>query len=126
MKDTPLAERHCEAAATLIGTANAKQRIALMGLMVQLHPAWQLRNAPAYLERAIKFPDFARTLRFVNALAKLADAENHHPDVLFGYDYCRVRFSTHAVGGLTLNDFICAARVDTLFEPVDTTVRAQP
>ena len=53
-------------------------------------------------------------MAFVNALAWIAHSEDHHPDLEVGYRHCRVRFSTHSVGGLSENDFICAARVDAL------------
>jgi 4a-hydroxytetrahydrobiopterin dehydratase len=53
-------------------------------------------------------------MAFVNALAWIAHVEDHHPDVEFGYNYCRVHWSTHTVNGLSLNDFICAAKVDGL------------
>jgi 4a-hydroxytetrahydrobiopterin dehydratase len=51
---------------------------------------------------------------FVNALAHVANAEDHHPDLEVGYNYCNVRFSTHDAGGLTEKDFICAAKADAL------------
>jgi 4a-hydroxytetrahydrobiopterin dehydratase len=53
-------------------------------------------------------------MAFVNAVAWIAHREDHHPDVALGYDRCTVRFATHAVSGLSLNDFICAAKVDAL------------
>jgi 4a-hydroxytetrahydrobiopterin dehydratase len=51
-------------------------------------------------------------MSFVNAVAHVANVEDHHPDLEVGYDYCRIRWSTHAIGGLSENDFICAAKVD--------------
>jgi 4a-hydroxytetrahydrobiopterin dehydratase len=53
-------------------------------------------------------------MSFVNALAHIANSEDHHPDLEVGYNYCRVRYWTHAVGGLSENDIICAAKVDQL------------
>jgi 4a-hydroxytetrahydrobiopterin dehydratase len=53
-------------------------------------------------------------LGFVNALAHVANSEDHHPDLAIGYGYCRLRYMTHAVNGLTENDFICAAKIDRL------------
>jgi 4a-hydroxytetrahydrobiopterin dehydratase len=55
-------------------------------------------------------------MAFVNALAYIANVENHHPDLAVGYNYCNVTFMTHALGGLTHNDFICAAKIDALIE----------
>ncbi len=65
--------------------------------------------------KTFEFPDYARTLGFVNAVAWIAIEQDHHPDIAFGYNRCTVRFNTHSVGGLSVNDFICAARVDQLF-----------
>ena len=53
-------------------------------------------------------------MAFVNAVAWIANVEDHHPDLEVGYDYCRVTFATHSIGGLSENDFICAAKVDAL------------
>ncbi len=81
------------------------------------HPALA-RLAPVEDGKAIRrefgFRDFYHTMSFVNALAHLANIEDHHPDLEVGYSYCRVRFSTHAIGGLSENDFICAAKLDRI------------
>jgi 4a-hydroxytetrahydrobiopterin dehydratase len=53
-------------------------------------------------------------MSFVNAVAHVANIEDHHPDLEVGYDYCRVRYTTHAIGGLSENDLICAAKIDQL------------
>jgi pterin-4a-carbinolamine dehydratase len=66
------------------------------------------------LERTWKFTDFHRTMAFVNAVAWIAHVEDHHPDLEVGYNRCRMRYTTHAIGGLSENDFICAAKVDAL------------
>ena len=69
---------------------------------------------PAASQREFRFKDFYRTMSFVNALAHIANIEDHHPDLEVGYNYCRVRYTTHAIGGLSENDFICAAKIDQL------------
>jgi 4a-hydroxytetrahydrobiopterin dehydratase len=66
------------------------------------------------LSRTFTFPDYYRTIAFVNALAWMANREDHHPDLSVHYDRCVVRYSTHDVGGLSENDFICAAKADGL------------
>ena len=53
-------------------------------------------------------------MSFVNALAHIANGEDHHPDLEVGYDFCRITYSTHSIGGLSDNDFICAAKIDRL------------
>jgi 4a-hydroxytetrahydrobiopterin dehydratase len=66
------------------------------------------------IEKRFAFADFHRTMAFVNALAWVAHIEDHHPDVAFGYGHCTVRWHTHSVGGISINDFIGAAKVDAL------------
>lgn len=82
--------------------------------------AKHLAQAPgwAWVDGAIQkrydFTDFHRTMAFVNAVAWVAHAEDHHPDLAVSYNRCTVRFNTHSVGGISVNDFICAAKVDAL------------
>lgn len=66
------------------------------------------------IEKTFRFADYHRTMAFVNAVAWIAHREDHHPDMAFGYDRCTLRFNTHSVGGISLNDFVCAAQVDSL------------
>lgn len=75
-------------------------------------PGWVLVEGA--IEKTYRFDDFHRTMAFVNALAWIAHREDHHPELRVGYDRCTVRFNTHSVGGISINDFICAARVDAL------------
>ena len=83
-------------------------------LRKQLHEDWRLADDAKSLTRSLKFKDFYRTMSFVNALAHVANIEDHHPDLEVGYNYCRVRYSTHAIGGLSDNDLICAAKIDQI------------
>ena len=66
------------------------------------------------IEKSFRFADYHHTMAFVNAVAWIAHTQDHHPDLTVGYDKCKVRYSTHSVGGLSENDFICAARVERL------------
>lgn len=75
---------------------------------------WDLGPDGRSIERVFRFEDYHRTMAFVNAVAWIAHDQDHHPDLGVGYDRVSVRFSTHSVGGLSLNDFICAARIDRL------------
>jgi 4a-hydroxytetrahydrobiopterin dehydratase len=86
---------------------------AANALRAQLHPDWQLTPGAKSLKRSLNFKDFYRTMSFVNAL-DIANVEDHHPDLEVGYNYCRVTFTTHSIGGLSQNDFICAAKLDRL------------
>ena len=75
-------------------------------------PGWTLEGGA--IQKRYDFPDYHRTMAFVNALAWVAHVKDHHPDLLVTYNRCTVRFNTHSVGGVSINDFICAAKVDAL------------
>ena len=79
-------------------------------------PDWQ-RDGPRIVRR-FQFDNYYQTLAFVNALAWIVHAEDHHPELTVTYNTCTVRFDTHSVnggkGGLSENDFICAAKIDLL------------
>jgi len=77
-------------------------------------PGWDLVEEGAAIRKTYKFENYYRTLAFVNALAWISHREDHHPDLGVHYDRCVVRYSTHDVGGLSMNDFICAAKVEKL------------
>jgi len=66
------------------------------------------------LVKTYRFTNYYETMAFVNATAWISHKEDHHPDLEVGFRECRVRYSTHAIGGLSENDFICAAKVDAL------------
>lgn len=76
-------------------------------------PGWSLRDDA--IERSFAFRDYHDTIAFVNALAWMVHAEDHHPELVVGYNRCLVRWNTHSVGGVSENDFICAARCDAVF-----------
>lgn len=77
-------------------------------------PGWELNESDQTIQREFKFKDFYQTIEFVNALAWIANQQDHHPDLAVSYNRCQVTFTTHSVGGLSENDFICAARVNDL------------
>lgn len=74
---------------------------------------WIVRDGRE-LVREFRFKDYHETMTFVNGTAVISHRENHHPDLEVGYNRCVVRYSTHSVGGLSRNDFLCAARIDAL------------
>jgi 4a-hydroxytetrahydrobiopterin dehydratase len=105
----PLAARRCR---RLEGQAamtpdQVSQHLAQAG-------GWALVDGA--IQKGFDFADYHRTIAFVNALAWVAHAEDHHPDLQVGYKRCTVRFNTHSVGGISINDFICAAKVDALVD----------
>ncbi len=106
-----LAERHCK---PCDGGISALSREQALAALQQLSGEWRLIEDGKAIRREFALRDFHRTMSFVNALAHVANIEDHHPDLEVGYNYCRVRFSTHAIGGLSENDFICAAKIDLI------------
>lgn len=77
-------------------------------------PNWTVSSDNKSIHREYTFKGFNKTMGFVNALAWIANQEGHHPDLEVGFNYCRIKFTTHAIDGLTKNDFICAAKIDLL------------
>lgn len=78
-------------------------------------PGWDLGADKKRITREYKFKDFKEALAFVNDVGRIAEEEGHHPDIsLFNYKYVRISLSTHAIGGLSENDFILAAKIDEL------------
>jgi len=74
---------------------------------------WRLMDGA--LEKTYTFKSYHETIGFVNALAFIANAEDHHPDLAVSYSKCTVRFNTHDVNGISVSDFFCASKVDALF-----------
>lgn len=111
--NSDLKQQHCSACEGIGEALTAEQ---LQNLRTQIHKAWEIRADSKEIRRSFSFNNFYETMAFVNALAWIANRENHHPDLEVGYNYCHVRFMTHALQGLTINDLICAAKVDALVE----------
>lgn len=87
-------------------------------LLSQLND-WQLAADSKSISRKLSFKNFYQTISFVNAIAWIANNEDHHPDLAIGYNYCNITFLTHAIDGLSENDFICAAKIDQLIKAAD-------
>ena len=94
--------------------APADDRLNAAELVAQAQATPQWRVADGALERTFRFEDFRRTMAFANQVAGIADGEDHHPQMVLEYGRCTVRFNTHSAGGITHNDFICAAKIDAL------------
>ncbi len=77
-------------------------------------PQWTLSGDAKAITRAFAFRNFAQALALVNQIGAIAEAENHHPDIAFGWGYVKVTFTTHATEGLHENDFVMARKVDAL------------
>lgn len=108
-----LHEAHCEACE---GIGAALQPDQIRTLMTQLDSRWSPREDGKALLAQFAFKNYYQTMAFLNAVAFVANRENHHPDIQFGYNKVEMQWQTHAVGGVTHNDFICAAKVDRLLK----------
>lgn len=82
--------------------------------LLQQVKGWELKADASEIQQTFRFKNFYETMAFVNAVAWIAHQEDHHPDLAVGYSRCEIRYSTHAIGGLSENDFICAAKIDAL------------
>lgn len=105
-----LRSQHC---APLKGKQHQVSGVRAHELVAHL-PGWELGPADTHIQKQFRFTDFVHALAFVNMLGWIAERENHHPDLELGWGRCLVKFSTHDVGGLSMNDFICAAKVEVL------------
>ena len=83
-----------------------------MAELLRQVPGWE--RAGGEISRSYKFKNYYETMAFVNAAAWVSHREDHHPDLEVGYNACRVRYSTHSVGGLSESDFASAAKVEAL------------
>ena len=110
-EDLDLAARRCQPCERG-GPALSRERASEM--LARLNRDWKLADDARGLERTVPFGTYHEVIAFVNAVAWIAHREDHHPDLSVHYGKVVVRYSTHAVGGLSDNDFICAAKVDAL------------
>lgn len=83
-------------------------------LLKALHSDWSISDDGLEISRTFEFPAYSRTLGFANAVAWIATAEGHHPVLIISYGSCAISYTTHAINGLSDNDFICAAKIDRL------------
>ena len=113
MAEQRLTEQKCQACE---GGTPPLERSEAESLMGEIHGDWAMSDDGRLISRAFKFKNYYHTIAFVNAVAWIANREDHHPDLEVGYNRCLVQFSTHAIGGLSRNDFICAAKIDALLD----------
>ena len=106
-----LSQKHCQACA---GEGTALDQSTVDTLMAQLSPGWHLDSEHRTITKEFHFKGFYKTMAFVNAVAWIANEEQHHPDLAVSYNRCIVHYTTHAISDLSENDFICAAKIDNL------------
>lgn len=107
---TELSSQQCS---SLSGKDKALNQEKTSAYIQQLDPQWQLNKDERTICYTYKFNNYYQTMAFVNVIAQIAHQQDHHPDLLVSYNCCTVTYSTHSVGGLSINDFICAAKINT-------------
>ena len=109
-KECALNEKHCAPCEGGVSPLSENE----VALLLKNLPGWQCSENSKEISKTFEFTNFYQTMAFVNAIAWFSHQENHHPDLEVSYSHCLVRYSTHAIGGLSENDFICAAKVEIL------------
>ena len=108
-----LATKHC---APCEGGTKPMAPMAAEGYLAQV-PGWRLVSSePLKIARDLRFKNFARAMQFVDRMAEVAEAEGHHPDFCVSWSQVKLELFTHAIGGLSENDFIMAAKINELEE----------
>jgi 4a-hydroxytetrahydrobiopterin dehydratase len=105
-----LAKRKCKPCEGGVAPYTEAQGKEMLGEL----KGWMIQDGK--LVKVYPFVNYYQTMAFVNALAWISHREDHHPDLTVSYNSCRVEYVTHAIGGLSENDFVCAAKCDALFE----------
>lgn len=108
---TELVERRCKPCEGGVQPLSAE---SARDLMAALHGDWEMVDGGKRITRSFRFPAYSWTIAFANAVAWIATTEGHHPVMVVEYGLCTIGFTTHAIGGLSDNDFICAAKVDRI------------
>ena len=106
-----LDKKHC---VPCEGGGDPLDKRAAEQLAMAIDSSWDISDDATYIEREFKFANYDKTISFVNAVAWIAESEDHHPDLVVKYGSCRVKYSTHSIGGLSENDFICAKKIDNM------------
>lgn len=107
-----LSQKKCQACEGGIEPLNRNEAANLLKKI----PGWRLDDDTKKITRKFMFKGFYATMSFVNAVAHIVQQQGHHPDMLVGFNYCDINFTTHAIDGLTENDFICAAKINAFLE----------
>jgi 4a-hydroxytetrahydrobiopterin dehydratase len=93
---------------------------AIARLLAEI-PGWRRRGKAIF--REFRFSGYAETIAFANAVAWIAQREDHHPDMMIGFNRCRIKYSTHSIRGISMNDLICAAKINALLDGEPSTAR---
>lgn len=111
MTRIPLQQQHCQ-------TDIKPQKLTKEQCQQYLEETinWNYSEQEQIISRHFSFQDYYHTLAFINAVAWLVHQENHHPNITFSYNSCTIHFTTHSANGITKFDFICAARINQLYQ----------
>ena len=107
---TDLTQQSCKACEGGVRPLNQDEATTLLENL----KGWELNPDANEIQQTFRFKNYYQTMAFVNTVAWIAHQEDHHPDMTVGYNRCEVHYSTHAIDGLSNNDFICAAKIDAL------------
>jgi len=107
-----MAELGSQQCSNLSGSDKALNQEETSAYLRQLNPQWQLNKEKQAIFYTYTFKNYYQTMAFVNVIAQIAHQQDHHPELLVSYNRCSVTYSTHSVGGLSINDFICAAKIN--------------
>jgi 4a-hydroxytetrahydrobiopterin dehydratase len=109
-KNTELFLQQCNNPSTICSALGQDE---IKNLLQQLDPPWQLNAEQQTISHSYMFKNYYQTIAFVNVIAQIAHQQDHHPELTIGYNCCTVNYSTHSVSGLSIYDFICAAKINT-------------
>lgn len=101
-----LSSQQCSSNVSLLTQEEVEKRLNM------LTSEWALSGDKKSINRTFKFKNYYETMAFVNVVAMVAHQQDHHPDMTVGYNTCHIEYSTHSVGGLSENDFICAEKIN--------------
>jgi len=107
--NTELSSQQCNNPSTI---CSALDQDKVRNLLQQLDPPWLLDAEQQTISHSYKFKNYYQTIAFVNVIAQIAHQQDHHPELTIVYNYCTVNYSTHSVSGLSIYDFICAAKIN--------------
>jgi 4a-hydroxytetrahydrobiopterin dehydratase len=96
----------------LTADVRALEHEDVIGLSKDLDPPWPLDTEEGSISHTYTFKNYYQTMAFVNVIAQIAHQQDHHPDLAVSYNRCTVTYTTHSVGGLSIKDFICAAKIN--------------
>lgn len=104
-----LSQQQCDSSSPLLDETQTSLYLE------ELNSLWVHNKKTLCISRDFHFKNYYETMAFINAAAWVAHQQDHHPDMQISYNHCTITFTTHSVKGLSLNDFICAARINDIY-----------